>query len=123
MRHQNYDVIVAWAEGKDIQFRHKTFSNDDEWQDWETLIINDRVSGIPDFSNNNLIWCIKPANKSHKYKVALLYNTQTKVFKTRTLDQGPTSETEKEFANGWDFDYVRFVRWLTDDWIEVPTRE
>jgi len=115
VRHQNYDVIVAWAEGKDIQFRHKTFSNDDEWQDWKTLIINDRVSGIPDFSNSSLIWRIKPAKAVHKYRVALVYGTRSKTFKTFTLDYGQM--TEKAFADKWDIGYTRFVRWLTD-WIE-----
>ena len=117
MKHQNYDAIVAWAEGKDIQFKCKDYANNC-WMDWNTLVVNDRVSGVPDFSNNNLVWRVKPESSNIQYRVALIFNTQDKSFFTKTLDKSVA--TEKDFANTWDTGYMRFVRWLTD-WVDVDT--
>ena len=49
-RHKHYDVIVAWAEGKEIQFKY--------WNDW----IDWAEKGSPNF-HERTEWRIKPEPK------------------------------------------------------------
>lgn len=52
-RHKHYDVIVAWAEGKEIQWR---LIGDASWRDRIEL-------GVPAFSDGELEWRVKPEPK------------------------------------------------------------
>ena len=92
-RHKHADVIIAWAEGKDVQV----------WDDindmWCDLTLKD-----PNFNSKN--YRIKPTPK--KYRVAL-FESDTSIYYTITAD---TPEDANFYEKGRDF-----IRWLTD-WIE-----
>ena len=90
-RHKHADVIIAWAEGKDVQVWDK---NNERWCD---MVLAD-----PDFMADK--YRIKPPAK--KYRVALFNNCS---IYTSTAD---TPEDADFYEKGRDF-----VRWLTD-WIE-----
>ena len=91
-RHKHADVIIAWAEGKDVQVWDK---GDERWSDVR--------SRIPVF-NEDWEYRIKPPAK--KYRVAL--------FKNHTSTHTSTADTQEDA----DFcEMPNFVRWLTD-WIE-----
>ena len=93
-RHKHADVIIAWAEGKDVQVWDFT---QNEWGDVTT---------------ESPTWCegwkyrIKPPAK--KYRVAL-FESDTSIYYTSTAD---TPEDADFYEKGRGF-----VRWLTD-WIE-----
>ena len=93
-RHRHADVIIAWAEGKDVQVWDFT---QNEWGDVTT---------------ESPTWCegwkyrIKPPTK--KCRVAL-FESDTSIYYTSTAD---TPEDANSYEKG-----RCFVRWLTD-WIE-----
>ena len=93
-RHKHADVIIAWAEGKDVQVWDFT---QNEWGD---------------VTDKSPTWCedweyrIKPPAK--KYRVAL-FESDTSIYYTSTAD---TPEDADFYEKGRGF-----VRWLTD-WIE-----
>ena len=90
-RHKHADVIIAWAEGKDVQVWDK---NNKRWCD---MVLAD-----PDFMADK--YRIKPPAK--KYRVALFNNGS---IYTSTAD----TQEDVDF-----FEAARgFIRWLTD-WIE-----
>lgn len=96
-RHKYYDVIMAFAEGKKIQFRT---SPADEWCDWG-------AQHFPSF----LQWeyRIKPATLT--YRVALFRSNSGKYFVTNWDNDRIQSQKDISRMTG-------FVRWLTDE-VEV----
>ena len=90
-RHKHADVIIAWAEGKDVQVWDK---NNERWCD---MVLAD-----PDFMADK--YRIKPPPK--KYRVAL-FNNNGNIY-TSTAD----TQEDADFC-----EMPNFVRWLTD-WIE-----
>lgn len=90
-RHKHADVIIAWAEGKDVQVWNESMSK------WIDL-----AGGQPNFMSDK--YRIKPQAK--KYRAALFNNGKPY---TSTADS-PEDEAFLQRAPG-------FVRWLTD-WIE-----
>ena len=92
-RHKHADVIIAWAEGKDVQIWDFT---QNEWGDVTT---------------ESPTWCecwkyrIKPPAK--KYRVALFKDDSYTC--TSTVDTQWSAEALEKAPN--------FARWLTD-WIE-----
>ncbi len=92
-RHKHADVIIAWAEGKDVQVRVPSAG---EWGDF---------SIEPPRFYENWEYRIKPPTK--KYRVAL--------FKNDTSTYTYTADTEKDA--GFYEKGRGFIRWLTD-WIE-----
>ena len=92
-RHKHADVIIAWAEGKDVQV-------------WDSINKRwvDLVLANPNFRADK--YRIKPPAK--KYKVAL-FESDTSVYYTSTAD---TPEDANFYEKGRGF-----VRWLTD-WVE-----
>ena len=91
-RHKHADVIIAWAEGKDVQV----------WDEGAKCWC-DVVASIPFFMGDK--YRIKPPAK--KYRVAL-FNNNGNIY-TSTADTPEDVEFyEKDMG---------FVRWLTD-WIE-----
>ena len=58
--HKYADVIKAWADGEDIQWKHT------ERDDWIDHISKSEI----DLSNPNVEWRIKPAHYSGKFRVA-----------------------------------------------------
>ncbi len=62
MRHKYYDVIVAWAEGKEIQYKHKGY-------DWSSRTINNFPFDSPNFNMDGVEWRIKPEDKG-QYRIA-----------------------------------------------------
>ena len=93
-RHKHADVIIAWAEGKDVQVW------DDGAKRW-----HDIVGKFPLF-NEDREHRIKPPAK--KYRVAL-FESDTSIYYTSTADT-PEDANFYEKSRG-------FIRWLTD-WIE-----
>lgn len=97
MKHKWYDVIVAWAEGKDIQFKNVKYKT---WID--VSLYEGRES--PNFNASNIEWRIKPS--CYKYRMVLEYSSLSKRYWVTVTDD-PTIES-REF----------FVRYLTD-WMEI----
>ena len=95
-RHKHADVIIAWAEGEDVQVWDR---GPKRWCD-----VNSRT---PHFYED-WEYRIKPPAK--KCRVALF----------RLSTEGPSTYTAltdtQEEANSYE-QHIRFVRWLTD-WIE-----
>ncbi len=90
-RHKHADVIIAWAEGKDVQVWSPVNSR------WVDMVLAE-----PNFRAGK--YRIKPPAK--KYRVAL--------FKNDTSTYTSTADTQEDA----DFcEMPNFVRWLTD-WIE-----
>ena len=92
-RHKHADVIIAWAEGKDVQIWSPAT---DRWQDL--------TKASPHFLEENE-YRIKPPAK--KYRVALFANNINTYI--------CIAETPED-ANYYESTHT-FVRWLTD-WIE-----
>ena len=92
-RHKHADVIIAWAEGKDVQIWNSINKR------WVDLVLAN-----PNFRADK--YRIKPPAK--KYRVAL-FESDTSVYYTSTAD---TPEDANFYEKGRGF-----VRWLTD-WIE-----
>jgi hypothetical protein len=95
MKHKNYDIIVAWAKGKPIQFQPILGGG---WVDFNSTI-------IPDFNSMFIEWRIKPEIPFRKYRVALLKDED---FYYTASNDGCDNEDFEES--------VFFVKWLTD-WI------
>ena len=93
-RHKHADVIIAWAEGKDVQVWDK---NNERWCD---MVLAD-----PDFMADK--YRIKPPASA--YRVALFNNTNSGNIHTSTADTPEAAEFYEKTMG--------FVRWLTD-WIE-----
>ena len=93
-RHKHADVIIAWAEGEDVQVWSPV---NNRWEDVEKR--------VPDFFEMNK-YRIKPPDK--KCRVAL-FKSDTYIYYTSTAD---TPEDANSYEKGRGF-----VRWLTD-WIE-----
>lgn len=89
-RHKHADVIIAWAEGKDVQVWDK---NNERWCD---MVLAD-----PDFMADK--YRIKPPAK--KYRVAL-FNDYTSVCTADNMKDASSYEKDSGF-----------IRWLTD-WVE-----
>ena len=92
-RHKHADVIIAWAEGKDVQV----------WDDINNMWC-DLTLEAPNFNSKN--YRIKPPAK--KYRVAL-FESDTSIYYTSTAD---TPEDADFYEKGRGF-----IRWLTD-WVE-----
>lgn len=95
-RHKHYDVIVAFAKGKQIQFKDEAMV---AWEDWPH-------SYAPAFFNSS-DYRVKP--ETLRYRVALCKESDD-VLWTITIDNNRQG-TDVESAS-------YFVRWLTD-WVEV----
>ena len=93
-RHKHADVIIAWAEGKDIQVWDEGTKR---WHD---------IGGKFPLFNEDREHRVKPPAK--KYRVAL-FESDTSIYYTSTAD---TSEDADFYEKGRGF-----IRWLTD-WIE-----
>ena len=92
-RHKHADVIIAWAEGKDVQVWNSVRN---EWQE----------SSNPNWFFGYEYRIKPPANK---YRVALFSNPNNGNVYTSTADApGDANFYEKSMG---------FIRWLTD-WIE-----
>ena len=93
-RHKHADVIIAWAEGKDVQVRDEGAKC---WCDVKTST----PAFIEDWE-----YRIKPPAK--KYRVALFRKHDEEPFAVAANSQGLADSLEPQPS---------FVRWLTD-WIE-----
>ena len=96
-RHKHADVIIAWAEGKDVQVR------DEGTKRWY-----DVVPGNPIFSEDRE-YSIKPPSK--KYRVALLKDDS---------ESYALAANNQAYADIIEF-REDFVRWLTD-WVDYEEK-
>ena len=94
-RHKHADVIIAWAEGKDVQAQPPMLG---EWRD---------LSLTMPYFYEDWEYRIKPPAK--KYRVALFKDTFTGNIYTGAAD---TPEDAYLYEKNKDF-----IRWLTD-WVE-----
>lgn len=94
MRHKHADVIIAFAEGKQIQWRRGGM----DWTDTNT------INGL---ELSDLSWRIKPA--SPQYRVALMKNDGSG-------NPYPFIIHKKSAEKGIE-EHYNFSRWLTD-WTE-----
>lgn len=92
MKHKHYDVIVAWAEGKPIQFRFP----EELWKDWGS-------PNGPSFGEH-CYWRVKPAVVKYRN---YLYRLAEGQYVVRTAQ----ADFKSEGMGG-------FVRWI-GDWQEV----
>ena len=92
-RHKHADVIIAWAEGKDVQVWDKFHG---EWRN----VDNDAVYFMAEYK-----YRIKPITK--KYRVALLKDSRE--FYALAVNSQDYADTMEQREG--------FVRWLTD-WVE-----
>ena len=93
-RHKHADMIIAWAEGKDVQAQPPMLG---EWRD---------LSLTMPYFYEDWEYRIKPPAK--RYRVALFHNSKCEPLAAAANSQ----ETAKNYEASDDF-----VRWLTD-WIE-----
>ena len=118
MKHKYYDVIVAWAEGKEIQSKGISESN------WETWYGED-----PQFDSTRLLWRIKPDTLKIKFRVALMKNNSYGYaeYTTRNYTLVQTNCTEiqpNEKGERWYQSCLNpethefFIKWITN-WIEL----
>lgn len=99
-KHKYYDVIVAWANGEQIQC---LVNIGDEWGDvWEDF--EEPVNGVPCFNNPNFKWRIKPKTYTKKYRMAIVKHPLGQDVITICLD-GYTLDSPAEYEKG-------FVRWI-----------
>ena len=97
-RHKHADVIIAWAEGEDVQVR------DEGTKRWF-----DVMPGNPIFSKDRE-YRIKPPSK--KYRVALFLKS----------DEDSVAVVANSQANAdWLETRSNFVRWLTD-WVDYEEK-
>jgi hypothetical protein len=99
MKNKHHDVLVAWAEGRPIQFRP---TGQGSWVTVETEQLEQLTLSPYNPYNRELEWRVKP--NLPWYRVALLQRGDL-VF-TTTVD---TEAQECALR-----DSVPFVRWLTD---------
>ena len=92
-RHKHADVIIAWAEGKDVQIWNSINKR------WVDLVLAN-----PNFRADK--YRIKPITE--KYRVALLLNDDNEPYTVSLNNQDYADIIEQR---------TDFVRWLTD-WIE-----
>ena len=93
-RHKHADVIIAWAEGKDLQVRG---SSAEKWSDLSLA--------TPNFYD---YWEYRIKPPAKKYRVAL--------FRRHNYDPLVVACNSSEVAENYE-STPNFVRWLTD-WIE-----
>jgi hypothetical protein len=102
MKHKYYDVIMAWAEGKPIQYQNCVLVN---WCDLEE-------GKSPNFEAPHVNWRIKPEPETRKYRVALFKDPEKGYCYTSTEDDYQNEDYENS---------RRFVKWLTD-WTKYETQ-
>lgn len=106
-KHKYYDVIVAWANGEQVQFFDDCYYN--QWIDHV-----ESKEHTPDFGGDTL-WRIKPKTHRKKYRMALL-KTKIDSWVTAICLDGYTldSPAEREVKG--------FVRWVGEA-VEVEFEE
>lgn len=103
------EFLIAWLQGEDVQFKHKTAN------DWVSLQTEQRL-GEPSalFWNSHYEFRFKP--KEQQYRVALMKNSYNNGLYTTTADSSlPTNEQDIKDCND-------FIRWLTD-WVPYTVEE
>jgi hypothetical protein len=131
VKHKYYDIILAWAEGKPIQYRFIVITDVDRRSKWVDLSDSCCFKKSPNFNDGNVEWRIKP--NVLFYRVALhnvfYYGGDIKqdyAIKLHT-SRKPNVELEKcDDVARWLTDWTDveiekcgdFARWLTD-WTEV----
>jgi len=103
--HKYAEVIKAWADGYDIQFRQVGELYDNNW-------IYVVFPFQPNFNDPKLEWRIKP--KTIKYRVALNYDNYAENY---YLSMVNNKDIEQEIMNS-----RTFIRWVTE-WTEVTINQ
>lgn len=95
-KHRWYDVIVAWAEGKKVQFKWP----DVDWIDFNHT--NEALDILPAFNADGIKWRIKPETITKRYRMALLHGNQVIAVDTTdvSLDDPP------------EYNIDGFIRWI-----------
>lgn len=116
-KHRWYDVIVAWANGEEIQYRLPGAYN---WKTYNkhTYISTRYESSQPDFSDGDYEWRIKPNTKIKRYRMALV---SSKKFdkNTEVIVVDITSYCLDDPA---EYGITGFIKWIGDT-VEVEIEE
>jgi hypothetical protein len=112
MKHKYYDVIMAWAEDKPIEFR--IVYGDNTKSDWICFDDVGDTKKSPNFDSGTIEWRVKPQTKTIKYRLALMsYKSERYYTAVFTMSE----EHLIEFENS-----TNFVKWISD-WIEQEVEE
>ena len=104
-KHKWYNEIVAWAEGKTIQFRYKT--NSLEWKDFD-------FEPTPPFNNVDLEFRVKPNTvKFRLYECKCTFNLGRHFGFTYANNDKEVVDQTNIYEND-----ISFIKWITD-WIEI----
>jgi len=100
MKHKYYDVIVAWAKGKKIQYRgtYDSFYDDSDWTDFEGSLLDE----------NKIEWRIKPAVVIRRYRIALMSDKYSNAYFKLQNENDENLNLEN---------FPAFVKWITD-WVD-----
>jgi len=112
MKHRYYDVIMAWAEDKCIQYR--VILNDGLRSPWVDLNECSFDKKSPNFDAENVEWRIKPTTKIIKYRLALMRHRSVDYY------MAVFNNSEKFLSEFNNLPY--FVKWVSD-WIDHEVEE
>lgn len=93
--HKYAEAIIAWVNGKTIQFRR---SNSEDWKDFKYPFENYKGCGEPSFNSSNCEWRVKPCR-------------WYRVYECNDLSIGVTSSNTLE---AWVVTSCYFKRWITE---------
>lgn len=114
MKHKNYDVIVAWAEGKTIQVRYGPTSN--IWLD--ALPHKD----APNFNDEKVEWRIKPQPTILTYRIALMRASIDNDYDNSKINYYTAIFNNSEYFSIEFMNSENFVKWVSD-WLELEVPE
>lgn len=95
-KHKYYDVIVAWANGEDIQYS----SIDLPWKDYEPYAEN----SVPAFNYNEFSWRIKPKTTIKRCRMALFTDGMVVAYDI----------TNSTLDDPIEYKLCGFIRWVGD---------
>lgn len=95
-KHRWHDVIVAWAEGNEIQYKWP----DGDWIDFKHS--NEELNTFPAFNVERIKWRIKPKTITKRFRMALLHGNQVIAVDT----------TDVSLDNPPEYDIDGFIRWI-----------
>ena len=94
-KHTWYDVIVSWASGKEIQFKHR---GDQEWVD----VLYDDETDAPNFNIPGWEWRVKPNGAvDQPRRLAVLEKATAIVSGAREATYGGPEQSFRTIADLW----------------------
>lgn len=89
--HKYADVIKHWADGGEIQYKHRESTN------WNTYVF---PKTFPYVDSHEVIWRVKPEVKTIRYRAGITKDNQVKVYhEAPTLDDAYGSDAFKDWLD------------------------